>query len=224
MSASPSWCTRPRCCRRAWSSMANWSCGRGTGCRSRRFSGARPPATAAPPRLAQELPAHLIVFDGLQVDGEELLHVPYAERRARLELLFTDHALHAPWTLCPETDNLATAQDWLMSWTEIPGVEGLIIRGASSAICAAPARCTRCAAGTRPRLSSAPSREGWASRRRSCWAATTTPASCARSGAAHRCARTPCANWPGACGRRGRGTRGRGCASRRRGVRESRWT
>lgn len=81
------------------------------------------------PRLAEELPAHLIVFDVLQVDGEELLHAPYAERRARLERLFTDHDLRAPWTLCPEKDDPATAQEWLTSWTEVPGVEGLGIRG-----------------------------------------------------------------------------------------------
>jgi ATP-dependent DNA ligase len=81
------------------------------------------------PLLAQELPAHLIVFDVLQVDGRELLHAPYAERRARLEQLFADHDLHAPWALCPETDDPATAQEWLTSWTRVPGVEGLIIRG-----------------------------------------------------------------------------------------------
>jgi ATP-dependent DNA ligase len=46
-------------------------------------------------RLAQEMPAHFI----LQIDGQELLHVPYGERRAQLEQLFTDHGLHAPWTL-----------------------------------------------------------------------------------------------------------------------------
>ncbi|MFF9819560.1 hypothetical protein [Streptomyces sp. NPDC014006] len=50
-------------------------------------------------RLAEELPAHLIVFDVLQLDGEELLHAAYAERRARLEQLFADHDLRAPWTL-----------------------------------------------------------------------------------------------------------------------------
>ncbi|MFF9819889.1 hypothetical protein [Streptomyces sp. NPDC014006] len=81
------------------------------------------------PGLAEELPAHLIVFDVLQLGGEELLHIPYAERRARLEQLLTEHALHAPWALCPETDDPATAQEWLTSWTPAPGVEGLVIRG-----------------------------------------------------------------------------------------------
>ncbi|MFF3505679.1 ATP-dependent DNA ligase [Streptomyces sp. NPDC003247] len=80
-------------------------------------------------RLAQEMPAHFIAFDLLQIEGKELLHVPYGERRARLEQLFIDCGLSAPWTLCPETTDVATAQEWLTSWTQVPGVEGLVIRG-----------------------------------------------------------------------------------------------
>ncbi|MFV2118430.1 hypothetical protein ACE14D_08275, partial [Streptomyces sp. Act-28] len=68
-------------------------------------------------------------FDLLQIDGQELLHAPYGERRARLEELFTDRGLSAPWTLCPETTDPATAKEWLTSWTQVPGVEGLVIRG-----------------------------------------------------------------------------------------------
>ncbi|MEU3843817.1 hypothetical protein AB0E88_27745 [Streptomyces sp. NPDC028635] len=88
--------------------------------------GRRPPQRPPPcGRTAR----HLIVFDVLQLCGQELLPVPYAERRARLEQLFTEHDLHAPWTLCPETDDPGTAQEWLTSWTQVPGVEGLVIRG-----------------------------------------------------------------------------------------------
>jgi ATP-dependent DNA ligase len=90
----------------------------------RAVSGGR---TAA--RLAQEMPAHFIAFDVLQIDGQKLLHVPYGERRAQLERLFADHRLSAPWTLCPKTTDLATAKEWLTSWTQVPGVEGLVIRG-----------------------------------------------------------------------------------------------
>jgi ATP-dependent DNA ligase len=82
-------------------------------------------------RLAQEMPAHFIAFDLLQLDGQVLLHVPYGERRARLEQLFTDRSLSAPWTLCPETTEVATAHEWLTSRTQVPGVEGLVIRGSS---------------------------------------------------------------------------------------------
>ncbi|BCM65725.1 hypothetical protein EASAB2608_01059 [Streptomyces sp. EAS-AB2608] len=80
-------------------------------------------------RLAAELPAHFIAFDALQVDGKELLSEPYERRRARLEQLFTERALAPPWTLCPETSDVALAQDWLISWTTLPGIEGLVIRG-----------------------------------------------------------------------------------------------
>jgi ATP-dependent DNA ligase len=82
-------------------------------------------------RLAQEMPAHFIAFDLLQLDGQELLHVPYGERRAQLEQMFTDQGLSAPWTLCPETTEVATAHEWLASWTQVPGVEGLVIRGSN---------------------------------------------------------------------------------------------
>jgi ATP-dependent DNA ligase len=80
-------------------------------------------------RLAEALPAHFIAFDVLQADGVELLRRPYAERRATLEELFTGHGLTAPWTLCPETHDLATAREWLASWTRVPGVEGLVVKG-----------------------------------------------------------------------------------------------
>ncbi|MDX3526316.1 ATP-dependent DNA ligase [Streptomyces sp. ID05-39B] len=80
-------------------------------------------------RLAEQMPAHFVVFDALQIDGHELLRTPYRERRARLETVFAEHHLVDPWTLCPETGDVAMAQEWLMSWTEVPGLEGLIIRG-----------------------------------------------------------------------------------------------
>ncbi|MEV6738642.1 ATP-dependent DNA ligase [Streptomyces sp. NPDC051104] len=80
-------------------------------------------------RLAQVLPAHFIAFDVLQNDGQELLRVPYTDRRAQLESLFTTYSLTAPWTLCPMTTDVATAQEWLTSWTQVPGVEGLVIKG-----------------------------------------------------------------------------------------------
>jgi ATP-dependent DNA ligase len=68
-------------------------------------------------RLAEQMPAHFIAFDVLQVDGEEQLRVPYCERRARLEELFAEGELAAPWTLCPMTTEAATGQEWLTAWT-----------------------------------------------------------------------------------------------------------
>ncbi|MFF5536523.1 hypothetical protein ACFY71_29260 [Streptomyces cinerochromogenes] len=80
-------------------------------------------------RLAEELPAHFVVFDVLQARGEVLLKQPYAARRARLEELFTEYALTPPWLLCRATDDVRTAQEWLTPWTQQPGVGGLVIKG-----------------------------------------------------------------------------------------------
>ncbi|MFE7948194.1 ATP-dependent DNA ligase [Streptomyces sp. NPDC057426] len=80
-------------------------------------------------QLASEMPAHFIAFDVLQIDGHELLTEPYERRRAALEALFTEYGLMPPWTLCPMTTDPAVAQEWLTSWTEIPGVEGVVIKG-----------------------------------------------------------------------------------------------
>ncbi|MFG2622546.1 hypothetical protein ACGFXC_33525 [Streptomyces sp. NPDC048507] len=93
------------------------------GLQRRAAAGAR---TAA--GLASALPAYFVAFDVLKLDGRELLRVPYRDRRTVLEKLFTDHALTAPWTLCPATRDLATAREWLTTWTEVSGVEGLLWR------------------------------------------------------------------------------------------------
>ncbi|MEW2586988.1 ATP-dependent DNA ligase [Streptomyces virginiae] len=76
--------------------------------------------------LAARWPAYFVAFDFLQQDGQELLARPYAERRALLENLFTDRVLAAPWTLCPMPTGLAKAREWLGSWTDVSGVEGIL--------------------------------------------------------------------------------------------------
>ncbi|MFD5891971.1 ATP-dependent DNA ligase [Streptomyces sp. NPDC060334] len=78
--------------------------------------------------LGARAPAYFIVFDLLQADGTELLHLPYRERRRRLEVLFAARGLSAPWTLCPMTTDLAKAREWLESWTDVSGVEGILIK------------------------------------------------------------------------------------------------
>lgn len=45
---------------------------------------AGPPPEAAPPELGVKTPAFFIAFDALQIDGIELLALPYAQRRRRL--------------------------------------------------------------------------------------------------------------------------------------------
>ncbi|MFE5559916.1 hypothetical protein [Streptomyces sp. NPDC056544] len=56
---------------------------------------------------------------------------PYAERRALLENLFSELSLTAPWTLCPMTTDLAKAREWLESWTDVSGIEGILIKSMS---------------------------------------------------------------------------------------------
>ncbi|WP_369780044.1 ATP-dependent DNA ligase [Streptomyces sp. R33] len=82
--------------------------------------------------LAARWPAYFVAFDVLQLDGQELLTSPYKERRALLEQLFTDHALTAPWTLCPMTTDLAKAREWLQTWTDVFGVEGIVVKPLTS--------------------------------------------------------------------------------------------
>ncbi|MFC8593094.1 ATP-dependent DNA ligase [Streptomyces atroolivaceus] len=67
-------------------------------------------------------------FDILQVDGRELLDEPLWRRREVLEALFADHRLTPPWTLCPSTTDLAVAQEWPAEWTDVPGVEGVVVK------------------------------------------------------------------------------------------------
>ncbi|MFF9011160.1 RNA ligase family protein [Streptomyces goshikiensis] len=82
--------------------------------------------------LAARWPAYFVAFDVLQLDGEELLRRSYRDRRTELEKLFTNRALSAPWTLCPMTTDLAEAQEWLQTWTDVSGVEGLVIKPLNS--------------------------------------------------------------------------------------------
>ena len=86
-------------------------------------------STRSAAALAEHLPAHIVIFDALQAGGVELLDQPYSRRRQQLEDLFAEHALADPWVLCPQTTDQATAQEWLTSWTDIAGIEGLVIRG-----------------------------------------------------------------------------------------------
>ncbi|MGW6838843.1 ATP-dependent DNA ligase [Streptomyces sp. NPDC054949] len=86
-----------------------------------RLAAARARGAAA---RAARTPAYFIVFDLLQADDIEL---PYRGRRRRLEVLFAARGLSAPWTLCRMTTDLA-AREWLESWTDVSGVEGILIR------------------------------------------------------------------------------------------------
>jgi ATP-dependent DNA ligase len=75
---------------------------------------------------AHTWPAHLVVFDQLRLNGDDLTAWPYARRRAALEALFAEAALSTPFTLCPSTTAPATAREWL-TWTAA-GLEGLCFK------------------------------------------------------------------------------------------------
>jgi ATP-dependent DNA ligase len=91
------------------------------------FAGLQRRVTAGPRvvRMAREHPAHFIAFDVLSEAGVILMERPFAERRARLEALLTG----APPALqvCPQTADLAVAQEWIDAW-QLAGVEGLVAK------------------------------------------------------------------------------------------------
>ncbi|MFF6979389.1 ATP-dependent DNA ligase [Streptomyces sp. NPDC008343] len=83
-------------------------------------------------RAARERPAHLIVFDALEMSGAVLLDEPLHRRRAALEDLFAQRQLTAPWALCPQTSDLTTARSWLDPAWGAAGIEGVLIKDPQS--------------------------------------------------------------------------------------------
>jgi ATP-dependent DNA ligase len=75
------------------------------------------PAASRIARLAEETPSRFIAFDVLARDGESLLDLPFAERRAVLE-----QVVDAPVDLTPWTRERADADPWLR------GAEGVIAK------------------------------------------------------------------------------------------------
>jgi ATP-dependent DNA ligase len=83
------------------------------------------PAESRIPMLSEEIPAQLVGFDLLAENGEDLMEVPYAERRHRLEALFS--TLEHPWNLTPVTDDFETAAQWFDEY-EAAGCDGIICK------------------------------------------------------------------------------------------------
>lgn len=82
-------------------------------------------SAASAARVAAQWPAHFVAFDLLHL-GEDLTRWSYVRRRAALEQLFADHALRAPWVLCPSMTDPGTAASWL-AWASV-GMEGLVFK------------------------------------------------------------------------------------------------
>ncbi|MEU3499382.1 ATP-dependent DNA ligase [Streptomyces hundungensis] len=82
--------------------------------------------------MAAQFPAAVMVFDLLETAGAVLLNQPYVERRALLEELFDRGVLGPPWSLCPATDDPATASQWVTpEWGRV-GIEGLCLKPKTS--------------------------------------------------------------------------------------------
>ncbi|MFD8593120.1 hypothetical protein ACFV1B_26815 [Streptomyces sp. NPDC059637] len=62
---------------------------------------------------AVEHPAHLVVFDVLELAGRSLLAEPYRSRRETLVGLFEHGVLADRFSLCPATTDRDTALAWL---------------------------------------------------------------------------------------------------------------
>ncbi|MGX5183410.1 ATP-dependent DNA ligase [Streptomyces avermitilis] len=81
-------------------------------------------------RLAEQWPAHFVVFDLLRLRGTDTTRWPYRRRRAALVELFAERPLTAPWTLCPSTTDPDMVREWL-TWTST-GLEGVVFKGLDS--------------------------------------------------------------------------------------------
>ncbi|MGW9676408.1 ATP-dependent DNA ligase [Streptomyces koyangensis] len=76
-------------------------------------------------------PAHVVAFDLLEADGEELLVRPYRERWARLKGLFAERRLAGRWALVGSTLHRQEALAWMdPAWGRV-GIEGVVAKPAA---------------------------------------------------------------------------------------------
>lgn len=79
--------------------------------------------------LAEEIPASLVGFDLLAIEGKDLRAEPFTERRRHLEKLFG--SLGDQWHLTPSTDDLDVARRWFDEF-EAAGCDGIVCKGAAT--------------------------------------------------------------------------------------------
>ncbi|MGW1158952.1 ATP-dependent DNA ligase [Streptomyces sp. NPDC002519] len=87
---------------------------------------------AAAERAGRGQPAHLVVFDLLEVEGDVVMQEPLHRRRDALEDLFAARRLSAPWALCPQTEDRDAALAWLDPAWGTAGIEGIMIKDPES--------------------------------------------------------------------------------------------
>lgn len=80
-------------------------------------------------RLVVEEPASFVAFDVLAVDGVDIRNMRWSIRRRRLESLAENW--RPPLQRSPATADIAEAREW-MEVFRAAGVEGLVVKGASS--------------------------------------------------------------------------------------------
>jgi ATP-dependent DNA ligase len=85
------------------------------------------PAASRVERLRRETPAHLIAFDLVALEDEDLRASPFSERRARLERLLSRPPRSVRIT--PITDDPAVARGWLERF-EGGGIDGVVAKRA----------------------------------------------------------------------------------------------
>ncbi|MCU1546733.1 MAG: ATP-dependent ligase [Homoserinimonas sp.] len=83
------------------------------------------PAASRIRKLSEETPAMFVAFDLLAQGDDTLLHIPFAERRARLEQLAThfDHPVYLSQT----TTDIERARQWLVEF-EGAGLDGVVAK------------------------------------------------------------------------------------------------
>lgn len=80
--------------------------------------------------LSMMEPAHLVIFDLLEVDGVDIRTQPLAERRNHLEDLFAGIPTACPLALSMQTNDPVEARLWFTSLAA-HGIEGLVIKAAA---------------------------------------------------------------------------------------------
>ncbi|MFJ7286738.1 ATP-dependent DNA ligase [Curtobacterium sp. NPDC098951] len=83
------------------------------------------PAASRIATLSAETPAQFVAFDLLAVDGEELLDLPFDERRSRLDSLSQD--MSDPLYVTRTTLDVDLARDWLTTF-EGAGLDGVVAK------------------------------------------------------------------------------------------------
>jgi ATP-dependent DNA ligase len=83
------------------------------------------PAASRIAKLSAETPAQFVAFDLLAADGEELVDLPFDERRARLEALSGD--LADPLFVTRTTLDVDVARGWLTTF-EGAGLDGVVAK------------------------------------------------------------------------------------------------